>query len=156
MRTSIAKWLIAKWLLDGPKTGYELLKLYEQAFGRASPGTIYPILAQMEKKGLVLKEGDKYVLAEDGRKLLEDIERRRAEIMEESRRRLHALADLLDDDRLHRFADYLPVMDKVHPAVLDVLSDVELLAFELGEDAIPVLEEAKKKLERLSGASSRR
>ncbi len=156
MRTSIAKWLIAKWLLDGPKTGYELMKLYEQAFGRASPGTIYPILAQMEKKGLVIKEGDKYVLAEDGRKLLEDIERRRAEIMEESRRRLHALADLLDDDRLRRFADYLPVMDKVHPAVLDVLSDVELLAFELGEDAVPVLEEAKKKLERLSGASSRR
>ncbi len=155
MRTSIAKWLIAKWLLDGPKTGYELLKLYEQAFGRASPGTIYPVLAQMEKKGLVVKEGDRYNLAEDGRKLLEEIERRRAEIMDESRKRLRALADLLDDDRLRRFADYLPVIDKVHPAVLDVLSDVELLAFELGEAAVPVLEEAKKKLERLSGASSR-
>lgn len=155
MRTSIAKWLIAKWLLDGPKTGYELLKLYEQAFGRASPGTIYPILTQMEKKGLVRKEGDKYALAEDGRRLLEDLERRRVEIMEESRKRLLALADLLDDERLRRFADYLPVTERVHPAVLDVLSDVELLAFELGEKAIPVLEEVKKKLERLSGASSR-
>ena len=156
MRSSIGKWLLAKWLLDGPKTGYELMKLYENAFGRASPGTIYPLLAQMEKKGLVRKDGDKYVLAEQGKELLEDIERRREEIMEESKNRLLALADLLEDDRLRRFARYLPVIDKVHPAVLDVLSDVELLAFELGEQAVPVLEEARKRLEKISGGSSRR
>ncbi len=156
MRSSIGKWLLAKWLLDGPKTGYELMKLYENAFGRASPGTIYPLLAQMEKKGLVRKDGDKYVLAEQGKELLEDIERRREEIMEESKNRLLALADLLEDDRLRRFAEYLPVIDKVYPAVLDVLSDVELLAFELGEQAVPVLEEARKKLEKISGGSSRR
>jgi len=156
MRSSIGKWLLAKWLLSGPKTGYELMKLYENAFGRASPGTIYPLLAQMEKKGLVRKEGDKYVLAERGRELLEDVERRREEIMEESKNRLLALADLLEDDRLRRFAEYLPVMDKVYPAVLDVLSDVELLAFELGERAVPVLEETRKKLEEISGVSSKR
>ncbi len=156
MRSSIGKWLLAKWLLDGPKTGYELMKLYEGAFGRASPGTIYPLLAQMEKKGLVRKEGDKYVLAEQGKKLLEDIERRREEIMEESKNRLLALADLLEDDRLRKFATYLPVIDKVHPAVLDALSDVELLAFEIGERAVPVLEEAVKKLEEISGGSSKR
>ncbi|NPA77163.1 MAG: PadR family transcriptional regulator [Candidatus Diapherotrites archaeon] len=156
MRNSIGKWLIAKWLFDGPKTGYELLKLYEQAFGRASPGTIYPMLSQMERKGLVVKNGDKYALTENGHQLLADIESKRAEIMEESRKKLVALADVLDDDRLRRYAEYLPIMGKVHPGVLDILSDVELLSFELGERAIPILEETVKKLEemRSNGASS--
>ena len=157
MRASIAKWLIIKWLFAGPKTGYELMKLYEQIFGRTSPGTIYPILSQMESKGLVMKKGDKYVLTESGRQILGDIERRREELMEESRKKLLALADILDDDRLRRYAEYIPLMDKVHPAVLDALADVELLAMDLGERAVPVLEEAKRKLEELgaNGAPSR-
>ena len=151
MRPSIAKWLIIKWLFAGPKTGYELMKLYEHAFGRASPGTIYPLLSQMERKGLVVKNGDKYVLTESGRQILGGVECRRGELIEESRKRLLALADILDDDRLRRYAEYIPLIDKVYPAVLDALADVEILAMDLGERAIPILEEAKRKLEELTG-----
>ncbi len=146
--------MIIHWLLEGPATGYEIMKRYGAAFGRASPGTIYPLLAQLEKKGIVQKNEDgKYELTAEGRKQIEEIEQRRAEIMEESRRRLHALADLLDDPYLHKLAELMPIIDKVSPRVLDALSDVEMLSFELGEKAIPVLEAAKKRLEKILDAS---
>ena len=156
VRTSLAKWLIIRWLLKGPATGYEIMKRYEAAFGRASPGTIYPLLSQLERKGIVRKNDEgKYELTQEGRSKIEEIEQRRAEIIEESRRRMHALADLLDDPYLHKLAEYMPIIDKVSPRVLDVLSDVEMLSFELGEKAIPVLDAARKRLEKIREAVGR-
>lgn len=157
VKVSLAKLLMLKWLSEGPASGYELMKKYEEAFGRSSPGTIYPLLSQLQEKGFVDKGDDgKFFLTEKGRKLFSEIEERRRELIREARKRLKALADVFEEPYLARLADYLPVMEHVPPSVLEVLGDVEILAYELGEDALPVLEEAKKKLEKISGASSRR
>jgi DNA-binding PadR family transcriptional regulator len=62
---------------EGPKHGYQLMKDLASRLGslyRASSGTVYPVLAQLLKEGLIqfqLEEGRKmYRLTKAGRKLL--------------------------------------------------------------------------------------
>lgn len=73
-------------LEDSPAHGYELMKRLEERSGgmyRASAGTVYPVLQQLEDEGLVRtqeQEGKKvYELTEPGREELllysEDVER---------------------------------------------------------------------------------
>ncbi len=59
---------------DGPKHGYELMKRLEERSGgiyRASAGTVYPTLQQLEDEGLVVSESQAgkrvYSLTETGR-----------------------------------------------------------------------------------------
>ncbi len=153
VRVSLAKWLLLRWLEDRPKSGYELLQKYGEAFGSASPGTIYPLLSQLEEKGLVKKESGKYTLTEEGRKFVLQLEHLRREKVKEARRLLLAMAELFQDATLKRWADYLPVLDKVSPRVVELLGDIELLAFELGEKAVSILEEALERLKALKNAN---
>src|SRR6202166_3726157 len=78
---------------DGPKHGYELMKRLEERSGgvyRASAGTIYPTLQQLEDEGLVLsdlQEGKKvYRLTEAGRTELAAREEAVARIWRRARR----------------------------------------------------------------------
>ena len=52
-----AKYLVLLLLAEGPKSGYELLKVMKELIpstGRAaSPGTIYPLLKRLEEEGCV-------------------------------------------------------------------------------------------------------
>jgi DNA-binding PadR family transcriptional regulator len=64
-------------IADGPKHGYQLMKELASRLGslyRASSGTVYPVLAQLLKEGLIqfqLEEGRKmYRLTEAGKKVL--------------------------------------------------------------------------------------
>ncbi len=69
---------ILSLLNEGPKHGYQLMKEMEERSGgmyRASPGSIYPTLQQLEDEGLVTskrQDGKKvYRITEAGRKELE-------------------------------------------------------------------------------------
>jgi DNA-binding PadR family transcriptional regulator len=64
-------------LQDGPRHGYELMKMLEERSGgiyRASAGTIYPTLQQLEDEGLLSAEAQEgkrvYRITEDGRREL--------------------------------------------------------------------------------------
>jgi DNA-binding PadR family transcriptional regulator len=68
-------------LADGPRHGYELMKMLEERSGgvyRASAGTIYPTLQQLEDEGLVTAEQDEgkrvFRITEQGRRTLRDEE----------------------------------------------------------------------------------
>src|ERR1700735_2428634 len=70
---------ILSLLTDGPRHGYELMKMLAQRSGgiyRASAGTVYPTLQQLEDEGLIaaeLREGKKiYRLTDEGRRELEE------------------------------------------------------------------------------------
>ena len=72
-------------LADGPRHGYELMKLLAERSGgiyRASAGTIYPTLQQLEDEGLVAAE------AQDGKRVYR--------ITEEGRRELRRDEDVVD------------------------------------------------------------
>ncbi len=146
VRISLAKWLLLRWLSEGPKSGYELLKRYKKAFGSASPGTIYPLLSQLAEKGLVGKEGGKYTLTAKGKEVIERVEQVRGEKVKEAKRMLLAMAELFQDPLLRRWAENLPILDRVPPRVLELLGEIELHAMGLGERAVSILEEALKKL----------
>jgi DNA-binding PadR family transcriptional regulator len=66
-------------LAEGPRHGYELMKEIEARSGgvyRASAGTVYPTLQQLEDEGLVTSESDGgkrvYSITDRGRRELED------------------------------------------------------------------------------------
>ncbi|MCP8315602.1 MAG: PadR family transcriptional regulator [archaeon] len=51
--------IILSSLKDGPRSGYDLICIIHDRFNALiSPGTIYPILANLEKEGLVKREND--------------------------------------------------------------------------------------------------
>ncbi len=63
-------------LYEGPEHGYGMLKKYEERVGKKiSPGTVYPFLQQLQKKGLIsveshmigYKEKKLYSLTDEGR-----------------------------------------------------------------------------------------
>ena len=68
---------ILSLLTDGPRHGYELMKMLAERSGgiyRASAGTIYPTLQQLEDEGLVSAEAQEgkrvYRITEEGRREL--------------------------------------------------------------------------------------
>jgi len=68
---------ILSLLADGPRHGYELMKMLAQRSGgiyRASAGTIYPTLQQLEDEGLIAAEATDgkrvYRLTDEGRREL--------------------------------------------------------------------------------------
>jgi DNA-binding PadR family transcriptional regulator len=77
---------ILSLLTDGPRHGYELMKMLAQRSGgiyRASAGTIYPTLQQLEDEGLIKAE------AQEGKRVFS--------ITEEGKRELR-----LEDDAVER------------------------------------------------------
>jgi DNA-binding PadR family transcriptional regulator len=76
---------ILSLLADGPRHGYELMKLLAQRSGgiyRASAGTIYPTLQQLEDEGLIAAE------AQEGKRVFH--------ITETGKRELHLEEDTVD------------------------------------------------------------
>lgn len=78
-------------LFDGPKHGYELMKLLENKLEtKVGPSQVYPFLKQLEREGLLrfkeLKERDKkvYSLTEEGKRFVKDLLERSIEFLQAS------------------------------------------------------------------------
>jgi len=104
-------------LADGPKHGYELIRLMENRFhGLYAPsaGTIYPRLARMEADGLVTHT------AAGGRKIYQITDAGRAEL----ERRRDELADL--ESEIHAsMADLAAVVEEVEEGVRGSVRDLK-------------------------------
>jgi len=114
----------------------------KRIFGRASPGSIYPALHQMMEKGLVKREGKKFVLTRRGKKLVERLEREKEAHVRKARQMLYALSELFDDDGLRYVANTIPDWSNFSPALLEVLWDIRNEIIRLGDAALPVLRKA--------------
>ena len=63
-----AKLFILKTIKEKPCTGYRLKKLSKKYFGKElSTGTIYPILQEFDKKGLIKKTDKGYKILKKGK-----------------------------------------------------------------------------------------
>jgi DNA-binding PadR family transcriptional regulator len=67
--------MVAYILSEKPSWGYEIIaKIYGKLHILLSPGAVYPLLHNMEKKGLIRKERREiYSLTEEGRKWLKQM-----------------------------------------------------------------------------------
>jgi len=88
---TLLKIFIIKQLMHEEMSGYDIMKRCKNVLGyKPSPGTVYPLLKSMEKKGIVegRKEGRKilYRLSPKGRKFMKEIMGAR----EEFHRKLHS------------------------------------------------------------------
>ncbi len=79
----LLKLAVLKLLAEMPRHGYDLIRAVRERGWGGGPGSVYPLLAALEKAGLVVgrDEGERriYELTEQGRKLLgehaDDLER---------------------------------------------------------------------------------
>jgi DNA-binding PadR family transcriptional regulator len=128
-------------LEEEPRHGYELMKQLEERSGgmyRASAGTVYPTLAQLQDEGLVVSESEGgkrvYRLTDAGREELEHS----AEAIEDIWQRAEQLGDWGD-------AFDPDVAELVRPA-LRLLRTVAKVAARRGDDP-EVVERAREILE---------
>lgn len=86
MLRGFLKIVVLKALGESPKSGYALMKFVEERVGvKPSPGSIYPLLDQLRKGGLVTAKGvgriTEYKLTADGKQRLKLIEEKRGECL---------------------------------------------------------------------------
>ncbi len=114
------KIFILKKLEQGPKTGYQLMKIFQEVTGRKpSPGSVYPALKELKDNGYVKvleQDGRKiYSLTGKGRKLVEKIDSERSEVYRKMSELLAVIREALGDD--FSFRDLRMELVRLHQAV---------------------------------------
>ena len=159
---------IIKLLRSSPKHGYDIIKLIESETGwKPSPGGIYPILHDLEKRGLVIKfkEGKRkyYKLTKEGKKLSGDFDRSLDEMKEKFQNFVGVMGQILDikEPELREMIDShmkseKKIMFMLSPTSRRSLHKSRKLIFEIAQDKSKhkkleeVLREINKKLERIA------
>jgi len=147
-------------LREEPLYGYKIMKKIREKtkFWEPSPGSIYPALQSLVKKGLVKKIVDgkkkRYVLTKKGLKLSEKI-KNFEEVMREKTSQI--LSDILDVDReeIKKFLEEIKKKHKENPLSFYIHSMFNLLFKILDRpekclEAIKILKETNYKLRKLA------
>jgi len=160
---------ILKLLRPGPKHGYDIIKSIENETGwKPSPGGIYPILHDLEKRDLVIKfkEGRRkyYKLTKDGKKISEDFDRSLDEMKNRFQNFVGIMGQILDvkESELRRMMEShmkseKKIMFMLSPTSRRSLHKSRKLIFEIAQDKSKheklerVLKETNKKLEKIAG-----
>jgi PadR family transcriptional regulator, regulatory protein PadR len=91
------KLIVLNELSKSNLSGYDLMKNLDQLGQKTSPGYIYPLLNDLEKKRFIsLKEEDRkkiYSITKKGKKLLNDLEKNREEMFKKIKKTWSAIAD---------------------------------------------------------------
>ncbi|MFC1769028.1 PadR family transcriptional regulator [Nanoarchaeota archaeon] len=87
MRTGQLKFIVLKFLVHGPLSGYDLMKVIEQHTGwKTSTGSIYPLLDSLTKEGhLTSKKDDRrkvYTITEKGKEYFKEIMKQHNEVLD--------------------------------------------------------------------------
>ena len=103
MLRGFLKIVVLKALAAGPKSGYALMKYVEEKIGsKPSSGSMYPLLDNLTKDGLVESKGvgrtKEYKLTIDGRHRLESIEEKRTECLDSMLDGMRMMSALTGED----------------------------------------------------------
>lgn len=103
MLRGFLKIVVLKALGEGPKSGYSLMKFVEEKVGsKPSPGSMYPLLENLEKEGLVDVKGvgrtKEYKLTIEGKHKLEFVEEKRTECIQNMLEGMKMMSALTGED----------------------------------------------------------
>ena len=87
MRTGHLKFIVLKFLVKGPLSGYDLMKGIEEETGwKPSTGSMYPLLESLLKEGLATSQDHDrrtvYTISEKGKKFLDDGLKKKNEMLD--------------------------------------------------------------------------
>ena len=109
------KLIVLKELCKNNLTGYDLMKLIGEFGDKPSPGYIYPLLNDLEKKKFISVKKDErkkvYSITKNGMKLLEDLEKNREEMIDRMKK---SFSPLIDKKDLEGFVQTNVKMHKHH------------------------------------------
>ena len=147
---------------EGPLHGYGIMNRIKErtGFWKPSPGSIYPALNSMVRKGLIEESEQgrekRYTLTEKGARIAEDMKDLRATMKE---RVLSLIADILDMDReeARNMLEEIKARHETSPfcgPLHDILGALHSLADEPSKvsEAKKILREAERKLRKLREA----
>jgi len=103
MLRGFLKIVVLKALADGPKSGYSLMKFVMERVGsKPSPGSMYPLLDNLKKEGLVDVKGvgraKEYKLTVEGKHKLHAIDEKRNECLSNFIEGMKMLSALTGED----------------------------------------------------------
>ncbi|MCD6136823.1 helix-turn-helix transcriptional regulator [Candidatus Bipolaricaulota bacterium] len=138
MRQGFLRFYVLKLISksESPISGYALMKKIEEetGFWRPSPGSIYPLLASLEKDGLIeyREESDKklYSLTGDGREALERAQQAKDEAMRSVRQSIHVFGELFGEevsDDLARLTEAGQGFQSISPQLARSLKQLRLI-----------------------------
>lgn len=157
------KILCLKALSEGKKSGYALMKYIEEQMGhKPSSGSIYPLLDQLKKEGLVVmkQEGRKkmYGLTARGKKLESEIEETKEDMMCKFMEGFRMMSALTGEDmsacervltQVHKgelpFKEYNPELTKLREQLFKIHKDAKKNKTQVKK----ILSEATQKLRKL-------
>lgn len=113
---------VLKELDEVSLSGYDLMKFLGQFGEKPSPGYIYPLLNDLETKGFISVKQDNrrkiYSLTKKGKKLLDELQKNRQDMLRKMTKFWKAIADREEIDdiikskvQLHKNKGYLKDMD---------------------------------------------
>lgn len=107
------KLLVLRLVEKGPLTGYQIIKKVKDIVGRASPGSIYPIIKYWEERNVIRRGVNGFELTEEGVRILKEIEAKRLELVSEVKKYLRMLAQILNDPEIKKEAELIPLSDVI-------------------------------------------
>jgi|SRR3989344_6545817 len=95
--------VVLKSLAEGPKSGYSLMRLVHERVGiKPSPGSMYPLLDQLKKEGLVQVKGvrrsKEYRLTLTGKKRIKSLDDKRNLCLDRIREGMKMLSAITGED----------------------------------------------------------
>ena len=112
------KLIVLKELSKDSLSGYDLMKSLAEFGENTSPGYIYPLLNDLEKKGFVsVKEKDRkkiYSITEKGKNMLNDLKENREEMMKKMASMWKPLTDKEDLKKLVEFRQHMDKNKNFH------------------------------------------
>jgi len=158
MFKSHIKLIVLKHLSKEKMSGYDLIKsLGESGANQPSPGYIYPLLNNLQKKKFVSvkKDGRRkiYSITEKGKKLLENLENKKREMMNvmagvADKREIERFAKLKSDIYNNSSVQNRKTIQSIHNLILSISKSKNE---EKKEKMRKVLDETIKKLKKIRG-----
>ncbi|RLF46383.1 MAG: hypothetical protein DRN17_00530 [Thermoplasmata archaeon] len=92
-----------KLISEKPSSGYGLMNFIEEISGRRpSAGSIYPLLKDMEKRGLIeaqhKNKKTNYIITDKGKKALEELKERQKDFLESVSKSLSTYSIIFEDE----------------------------------------------------------
>jgi DNA-binding PadR family transcriptional regulator len=148
-------------------SGYDLMKCIGEFGEKPSPGYMYPLLKDLEKKGFISVKRERrrkvYSLTAKGRRLLEELKRNREEMLKRMSKLWASIADkkeiseFMESVRTHRHGPGMAFRDR---DMMVKFNRALFMAYrpagtEKRKKIMHILDEAARKLERLRKAGGR-
>lgn len=161
--------LLLKELNKEDQTGYSLIKIFKEKYGGVSPGSLYPMLSNLEENKYIKckEEGNKkiYSITVQGKSTLAKLLKEKKEFIEHISGSPKKFKGIIDDKEFEKLEKFLSIlhshdeeflttcvgMNNIRESIVDAVQNKKLTSTnkELSEKIKGILDQAANKINKL-------